>query len=75
MKKFYHIWVEGYQATGDAGKAYYLGWCYASSFQEACDKFCTKEIQKRYGNYDPKRKSLWGCRLFESEVEARRSFG
>ena len=75
----FEIWSEGYLATGMEGipeKARMLAEVEADSFQEACDKLCSDpDWQRRYGNYNPERLTVWGCRLFDNEADARKSFG
>lgn len=75
----YEIWMEGYLATGMEGqpkRAGCLGKVEAETFVEACDKLCSSTaFQKRYGTYHKESNSVWGCKLFNNEAEARRSFG
>ncbi len=68
------IWCEGYIATGEHGTAHRLGAARGETFREACMKFF-KDCKEDYGTYDPKRNSVWGCRLFDNEAEARKSYG
>ena len=63
--------MEGYSVTGNSDKASLLGEIEAESFQEACDKLVEeKGYQNLYSG-----KSIWGCRLFDNEAYARKSFG
>ena len=75
----YEIWREGYLVTGMEGipaPAALLAKVEAQTFSSACDKLCTpKEWQKYYGNYDSKRLTVWGCRLFDNAADARKAFG
>ena len=75
----YQIWVEGYLATGMEGipeKAQQVGAVEADNFQDACDKLCSpQELQDKWGYYSSDRKTLWGCKLFDNEQDARKSFG
>ena len=64
----FQIWAEGYAATGDSGGAMFLGEVWAKTFKEACDLYFKSDALYKGGRY-------WGCRLFPSEEEARRSFG
>lgn len=77
--KQYEIWMEGYLCSGMDGipaNAMLLGTVEAESFKEACATLCSpKGFQKHYGNFDSERLSVWGCRLFDNEADARRSFG
>lgn len=66
----FDVWSEGYAATGESGGAVYHGQATAASFREACVK-----VLGRNELFDPTRLTYWGCRLFPTEEEARRSFG
>ena len=70
--KVYQIWMEGFAITGNSSKATLLGEMEAESFQQACDKYIEEnpEYKKLYSG-----KSIWGCRLFDNEADARKSFG
>lgn len=74
MKKF-KIWMEGYAATGESGSAHYIGSAEGETFEEACKNYRDKEgkplgLDKHY-HYP----SIWACRLFDNEQDARKSFG
>jgi hypothetical protein len=87
--KEYDIWMEGYAATGESSKASYLGKSKGRNFQDACMRYALKsELEHRQKmdnenqyfdtgrwDYDPRRNSIWACRLYETEDEARESFG
>lgn len=66
----YNVWMEGYQITGNSSDAQLLGSTDAESFQEACDLLLVDE-----NLYDSERLVVWGCRLYDNEIEARKSFG
>ena len=67
----YDVWAEGYNATSNRGRARLMGnQIEADSFREACD-FALKDSKF----FDKAKLSFWGCRLFETEEEARESFG
>lgn len=68
--KRYEVWAEGYQCTGESGGAHLMGTAEAASFKEACDIVC-----KDHSSYNPEQLTDWGCRLYPTEAEARRSFG
>ena len=73
-KKQFDIWSEGYACTGEAGPAFCLGTYYGNSFKEACDSLAkTDPGFAKY--YDPKRLTYWGCKLFDNETDARKTFG
>lgn len=71
-KKF-QIWAEGFAATGQSGKAFLFGESEGADFQEACDRFFARREYK--GFYNPGRLTHWGCKLFDNEQDARKSFG
>lgn len=71
--KQWTIWCEGFAATGQSGTASRLGTACAETFQEACDKVGAKLEQP--GLYSSKSRAYWGCRMFDNEADARRSFG
>ena len=70
----YEIWSEGYRATGEYGYAMKNGTQSAESFQEACDKLALADRAFAL-NYNSTTLTYWGCRLFDSEWDARKSFG
>lgn len=76
MNKTWQVWIEGYRATGGSAKAQNVGEVEAATFREACDILCSPaEWQEQWGTYNAERGTVWGCRLFDNEVAARRSFG
>lgn len=68
----YEIWQEGFMIQGIdfAAKAEFIANVKAESFQEACDKH-----YKGNPLYNSEHRAVWGCRLYETEEEARQSFG
>ena len=72
--KLYEIWSEGYRCTGDSGEAMLHGRIKADTFKEACIAFALKD--RRFNPYfNPETMTYWGCRLFDNERNARKSFG
>ncbi len=74
----HQIWMEGWsghRAQGDYGTAQLVATVEAPSFQEACDQFFTSDTEKNWGHYDRVRMTVWGCRLFINEADARKAFG
>lgn len=72
----HEVWMEGYRATGDYSPARFLGRVEAPTFAEACNALCSPaKWQQQNGDYDPKRGTVWGCKLFNNEEDARRAFG
>lgn len=68
------IWSEGYVATGEHGTAVCHGDVAAPTLQDACDKLAAQDPSFR-AHYDRGRMTFWGCRLFDNEADARRSYG
>lgn len=66
----YEIWMEGYCCTGQSSTAFLVAKIEANSFQEACDIHFKGDPY-----YSPKTLKCWGCRLFDNEADARKSFG
>ena len=71
------VWSEGYAATGDRSGARLEGQVDAETFPEACRKACVDsgKWKEEPGGFDPKGLTVWGCRLFDSESDARKTFG
>jgi hypothetical protein len=70
----YEVWAEGYAATGEHGTASYVGSVEASSFEEACRLLHDPAGYGALGEVGG-RPAYWGCRLFDNEADARKSFG
>ena len=75
----FQIWSEGYSVTGQYQKAIYHGEFEAETFEQACDKWIETLDEYSKQCYTPSkdgsRPMLWGCRLFDNETDARKSFG
>lgn len=75
----YDVWMEGYRATGEQIAAQYLGSVDRPTFTEACDAIMqVKRSEEKWEvnkYYDRSKLTYWGCRLFETEAAARKSFG
>jgi hypothetical protein len=72
--KHWEIWSEGWRATGEGGDATYWGSIVAKSFQEACGLLANKNSHFKE-SFDKEKMQHWGCKLFDNELEARRTFG
>lgn len=69
----WEVWSEGYVATGQRSDAQFMGYGFGATFKEACAELAQRE---RWGSlYNKERNTHWGCRLFRTEAEARKSFG
>jgi len=72
--KEFDIWMEGYIRTGDSRKARLVASGVKSyTFKAACDLFY--KDKDKVGNYDSDRLTMWKCKLFDNEEDARKSFG
>lgn len=68
----YALWVEGYAATGQSSRAEYLGTFEGVDFKDA-----VRAMKFTIGDntVDIENCTWWGCRIFDNEEDARRSFG
>ncbi len=75
--KTWEVWSEGYSATGDRGYAQLEGTAEAETFSEACRIVCVDsgKWKEQPGGFDAVGLTVWGCRLFDNESDARWSFG
>jgi len=72
----YEVWMEGFSATGERSGAQFQGKIKSESFAGACEKLVGKQLDKNTdGSYRYGIPSIWGCRLFDNEKDARKSFG
>lgn len=78
-KKEFEIWIEGYKATGESAKASLVSKETAFSFHEAVQQYVNslEPDQAKYWNYSKEHNvwTMWGCRAFDNETEARKAFG
>lgn len=75
--KKYSLWQEGYSVTGQSSTAIYLGEFEGTSFYDACDNWAKTLKEPKYyktGTHKS-RPSYWACRIFDNEIDARKSFG
>lgn len=89
--KEYEIWIEGYVISGGSSKASFIGKCEGKDFENACNNFVYPEDIIGYVGFEQKPEvfiekgsklrldkdglSIWGCRLFDNQTDARKSFG
>lgn len=75
-KKKWNLWMEGYDFVGilasGRNEARFYGTVEAETFVKACDEFFKNENSYRSDSVRP---SVWGCRLFDNETDARKSYG
>lgn len=67
----FDVWIEGYAATGGSSRALFLGKHAAETFELACIEAC----RAREMPHDPHNNTVWGCRMFDNEEDARKEFG
>lgn len=72
MKQF-DVWMEGFQVMEGQSPAKFLGTYFGKNFLDACKK--AAKHHPEYGEYDSEENSIYGCRLFNNELLARRNFG
>ena len=69
----FEIWSEGYWATGDKDSAGYHGEWEGETFADACEAWASNIQHPEY--FNKSRLTYWGCRLFDNEIDARKTFG
>ena len=74
MMTEFEIWAEGFVDNGGRAGATMLGKANGKTFKDACKNRAERDAEfNRY--FDEDRMTYWGCRLFDNEVDARKSFG
>lgn len=73
MIKTYEVWLEGYDIKIDSAPAEYLGSTIAENFQQACEIVLKRRDMMEH--FDSEKLIYVGCKLFDNEIDARRSFG
>lgn len=75
----YEIWIEGYIATSEeqvaeriCGDGINKWW--GVNFQDACER-ALKRLGYEMNLYRKESNTYWGCRLYDNEADARKSFG
>ncbi len=66
----YAVWSEGYVISGNEAPAEFHGNANASTFSDAC-----RQLLGDRSDFDAARLTLWGCRLFDNEADARKFNG
>lgn len=69
----WEIWAEGYACTGQHSRAQLLAEIKASTFIDAVNKYNKTAELKIESTENGLRH--WGCRVFDNEADARKSFG
>lgn len=73
--RIWPLWVEGYAATGESAPAKYLGAFEGETFQDAIQSYKDSLDADTRKYVDVERGTFWGCRFFNREEDARKSFG
>lgn len=77
--KVWHVWCEGYAATGEHGTAHFVGKKWAKTFDRACELLHKERGSKAMGDFTHETENspprYWGCRLYDNEYDARKSYG
>ncbi|MCH7381195.1 hypothetical protein [Acinetobacter higginsii] len=74
--KNYQVWLEGYAATGEQQPAQFVGVVNADNFENAIEILLKqKEWDMKFFNIVRGTPVYWGCRFFDNETDARKSFG
>ena len=68
------VWAQGYRTNGDSGSAHFWGSVEAEDLAGACKILASVDNQFKK-NFEPERMTWWGCRLFDNETDARKTFG
>ena len=74
-----NLWIEGYLCSGMDGqpeKARFVGTFIAENLKDAVIQYkdsLKNEKEKSYVNID--KMTFWGCRFYDNEQDARKSFG
>lgn len=71
--KEWEIWSEGFEIQGNIATADLLGKENAETWDDAVKKYMDKHPGKITA--DSRGYTDWGCRLFDNETDARKSFG
>jgi hypothetical protein len=75
--KTFEIWVEGYNATGNSSPASKVGQGVGETFDDAIQDYINHNPDCGINNYDSGKSkwNIWGCNLFDNEMDARKAFG
>lgn len=62
----YEIWREGYTCTGEYSPETLVCYGWGKSFEEAC-----RRTLRNDRDYDPEKNTIWGCKLYPTQEQAR----
>lgn len=69
------VWIEGYAATGNRAVAEFKGNWPGTTFADACRAWVKSLPPNERRFFDSAQLTFWGCRLTQTEAEARATFG
>lgn len=70
--KTWEIWMEGYACTGHESGAELVGTAEGETFRDAVFAHYAANPNP---DFNSGQLTVWGCRLFDNEAAARKSFG
>lgn len=77
--RYFTLWAEGYAATGEHGTASVIGESWGKSLDDAVWRLLRNNPSPHLHTYlrrsDDGTWTYWGCRIFDNETDARKSFG
>ena len=72
----FEVWLEGYSATGQHSTAKLVDTVLAMSLNDAINRLVISgKLDESYMNRNGIEYRYWGCRFFDNETDARKSFG
>ena len=74
-EKTYEVWSEGYAATGESAGARFHGKFKGVTFRDAVESYINTLSPDSRKSFNGERLTYWGCRFFDNEQDARKSFG
>lgn len=74
--RVWQVWSEGWAANEGWTPATFCGEYPGETFADACETYVNTKVrpEERF-NFDKKKNTFWGCRYFDNEHDARKSFG
>ena len=67
------LWIEGFSVSGNRSVAQHIGSFDTTDFATAVEMW-SKRIDSKLV-WDGSYYTVWGCRIFDNELDARKSFG
>jgi len=72
QEKAWEIWMEGFRATGDEALASKVGDGRGLTFEDAVLDYYRRNPDP---SFSPDSMSVWGCKLYPTESQARATYG